>query len=533
MRPRIFVKALQFFASILCLCGIILISSSARAQSEQMRVVWQLDCEPELSKAQCDQAQGVMLQTLSRAKERHFAGEKILTQKLRKEGVNFPECFTEGMPCPSGGAFVLDVYNVDAYAHAHFGYSGNEWRVSLSLYQSNSSGAVKIERSGPKLPELLQTAAGSLFELESGVEITSTLSDVEVYINQKLVGKLPLKMKTSVGKQVITFKKDGYVSEEWSFTAEKGGIYTKAVELKPEETRLTVLTNADDAEVIIDGEEWGRSNETHNILPGEHKIELKSATHHSYNQDYRVYPGTPQTIQIALLPNSRSSYEMRHEGIGKYRLSGMLGGHFAWQQMRFADERIGGKKPNPTETIFMGGISASLNYEDIYWGISFLRLDAGGGKSNALFVGLYPAVLRGHVTISMVQLEASFGVGFSHKRLKYSGDENTDFEGGDLSENAFSIDFSVGAKYFLSEEFFAHISYDLQYDAVTQGHIRHGFTLGAGIQFPLWMRMDESSDSDEAMTSEDDLTSDSIESESDDELSNDELLNEAGAWEVE
>ncbi len=524
MRPFVFGKAV-LISAVAYFCVFFLFSAPVQAQSDQTRVVWQLDCESDLSSAQCDQAKSVMLQTLSRAKERHFAGDNSLTQKIRKEGVNFPECFTEGMPCTAGGAFVLDVFNVDAYAKARFGYSNDEWTVALSLYQSNYSTAVKLNRSGPNLPELLQSVAGSLFELESGVEITSTQRDVEVYINKKLVGKLPLKMKTSVGDQVITFKKDGYVSEEWRFTAQKGGMYTKTVELKPEETQLTVLTSAEDAHVFIDGVEWGLANETHNILPGDHKIELKSETHHSYSQDYKVYPGTPQTIQVAMLPNSRSPYEIRHEGIEKYRLSVMIGAHFAWQDMRFADERIDGKKPElgAAGKGVIAGVSASLNYEDKYWGISFLRLDLAGGKNNKLFVGLYPAVLKAHSTISKVQLEASFGLGYSYKRLKYDGKM--------LTENAFSIDFSLGAKYFFSEEFFAHLSYDLQYDAVTDGKVRNGFTLGVGINFPVWMRTDEVPEVDETVMDDDVLSTDGIVPDNelpnieldDDELPNDEL----------
>ena len=492
MHPRIFGKALLIPISIVVsVCGFLVNSTPVQAQSEQMRVVWQLDCEPAMSPSQCEQAQAEMLLTLSRAKERHFAGDNILTRKIRKEGLNFPECFTEGMPCTSGGAFVLDVYNVDAYAKAVFGYTNNEWTVSLSLYQSNSSTAVKIDRSGPKLPELLQSVAGSLFDLESGVEMTSSQRDVEVYINKKLVGKLPLKMKTSVGQQVITFKKDGYVTEEWSFTAEKGGIYTKNVELKPEETQLTVLSSANDAHVIIDGVEWGLANETHNILPGDHKVELKSETHHPYAQDYKVYPGTPQTMQVAMLPNSRSPYEIRHEGIGKYRLAWMLGPHFAFQKMNFEGQL------EKTKSVFMAGISTSLNYEDKYWGISFLRFDLAGGENKVLFVGLYPAVLKAHWTISKVQFEASFGLGFSHKRL------GSDISSDILTENAFSINFSVGVKYFFSEEFFAHLSYDLQYDAVDDGYVRNGFTFGFGIQIPVWMRTDDVPEVDETISNDD------------------------------
>lgn len=509
MRPKIFSSRLlvQTFAALVAVLALACLEPDvALAQSDQSRVLWQLDFDPALSTAQRDEVQAVVLQTLSRAKERHFAGDSILTQKLKKEGLNFPECFTEGLPCTGGGAFVLDVHNVDAFAKARFSYSNKEWTIVLNLYQSMSSSSVQISKTGASLTDLMQKIAGSLFELEAGLEISSTVPDVEIYINQILVGKTPMRMKTSAGEQTIVFKKNGYVSESWQFTAEKGGIYVKDVDLRPEETQLTVLTTAEDAYVVIDGEEWGLANETHNILPGEHKIEIQSETHQTYSQDYKLYPGTPQTIQVALLPNSRSTYYIRHDGILKYRLSASLGYHFGTQELRFGDSKIGGHRTDFSETAYFNGISLALNYENEYWGVQILRLDIGGSgmssmftagedsysSDSAMFFGLYPAQIKAHHTFWVMQAEASFGLGYSLIKL----DAKKGMAKKSMRQDAFSLDFSLGLKYFFSEESFAMLAYDLQYDVVDKSKARHGFTLGVGLQFPIWMRNNDAPDPD-------------------------------------
>ncbi len=510
-------KCFLLFLAVLCALAALLNPGQVLAQSENTRVFWQIDYDSNLTNAQKTEVQGAVLQTLARAKERHFAGDAIISQKIKKEGLNFPDCFTEGRPCASGGAFVLDVHNVDAFAKATFSNTNGEWKVSLSLWQEMSSTPVQITRTGNNLTEVMQMVAGSLFEMESGIEITSTVPDVEIYVNQKLIGTTPLNMKIPVGNQAITFKKSGYVSETWEFDAEKGKIYSKEVDLRPEETQLTVLTTADDAIIYIDDEEWGTSNQTKNILPGTHKIEVRSDTHHEFTQEYKVSPGTPQTMQVAPRPLSRSPYEVRHRGILKYRLSTTIGYHFAGQKLRMPKAKYLGRHPDIANDVYFHGISAALNYENQYFGVSFFRLDLAGANpdfsfavadtvakaESTLFVGFYPAQFKAHYTFWVMQAEAVAGVGLSYMRLT-AKDSNNDDEF-DLKQLAFSIDFSVGLKYYFTEESFAMLAYDLQFDTVKNASPRHGLTIALGFQLPFWMRSTEEIDAqDEDLDIEDD-----------------------------
>lgn len=496
--------------TLLCTCAFVSCSAllgsfmpeAAHAQSEDTRVFWQIQYDNQLSESKRTEVQSAILQTLSRAKERHFASDKIIEQKIKKEGVNFPECFEEGMPCNMGGAFLLDVHNVDAYAKALFSNDGKMWTIDLTLYRSLSATPLHVKQSGASLTDLMQKVTGSIFEMEAGLEMTSNVPNVEVYINQKLIGTTPLTIKAPTGDQIVTFKKAGYVTQTWEFTAEKGKLYTKNVELEPEVTQLTVLTTAPDAHIYIDNQEWGISNETHDILPGDHVIEIRSDTHHDFSQDYKVYPGTPQTIQVAQLPNSASHWDIRHAGILKYRFSTTLGYHLGVQKLNMPNAKKNGFAPDFSESVTYHGISWALNYEAPYWGISIFRLDIGGAHpdktfyidtlqttpDNSVFVGFYPAQLKAHYTFWVMQAEATFGVGLSYFKLNAKNEENSKFA---LSQKAFSLDFSLGIKYFMSEESFVMLAYDLQYDAISHSKPRNGFTAALGLQIPLLMRSAE------------------------------------------
>lgn len=511
----------------------------ALAQADASRVLWHIEFDSALSANDQNAVHAAMLKTLARTNERHFVGDNILRQKIIKEGLNFPECFTEGKPCPEGGSFMLDVHNVDAFVKARFANQNGLWKINLNLYQSTSSSVVQIQRSSANLEELIADVAASLFEMEAAIEVTSNVPDVEVYINQKRVGTTPLSLKIPVGNQTVTFKKTGYVEKSWSFIAEKGNIHSKNVELEPEVVQLSVLVTDPDASIDINNEPWGLANETHDITPGDKHIDVHSTRYNDFSMDYKVYPGNPQTVNIALLPKSRSPYEIRHRNISRYRWSLSAGYHLAYQSFALdnshigidgVDEFNGEYSPEGTlwaKTLFHG-FTASANYEDKYWGLSLFKFDMGFANldkqfnivrdtdsnplrahaKNAMFIGFYPAQIKAHVTFWIMQAEATAGVGLSYLNFKADINDDVVLEDAVFSRLAFSTNFDFGFKVFFSEESFLMASYDLQYD-VEQNHghssLRHGFSASLGFQIPAFMRRTDSGESEPVVDVDQDI----------------------------
>ena len=489
-----------------------LVGSQAMADTNDNRILWHLDYDNMLSATQRDEIQTAMIKTLARAKERHFVGDSIVRQKIKKEGLNLPACFTSGEPCAHDTSLFLDVHNVDALVNAKFSKQNDEWQVAVKLYRSMNATPVEITRGAPKLETLIQSVAGSLFDLESVLELTSVTPEVDVYINNKYAGHPPISMKLPEGAQTVTFRKAGYVGQTWEFVAEKGQVHAKQIELEPEKVQLTVLVTDPESTIDIDEQEWGKGNESHEILPGDHTIHIQSPGYHDFDMDYKVYPGNPQTVHVAQLPVSTDPYTIRKRGIQKYRFSLQFGYHLAHQSLSFGNVGIQDDAYYPENSLwadaFFNGITIGANYEDKYWGLGLFRMDLGGSgidktffvedyvndktiqaqSDGAFFLGFYPVQVKGHVPFWVMQAEAVFGVGLAYHRLTA---DIGDIGKHDIARTAFSLNLNLGIKYFFSEESFAFASYDFQKDIEKSGGKstgRHGMTIGIGYQLPILMR---------------------------------------------
>ena len=501
-------------ASVATFCALFA-AAECEAQSSDTRVVWKLSYAEGLDKTVRDEVELSVVKTLLRAKERHFVGDAILTQKLKSEGLNFPDCFTQGGPCVAGGTFVLDVYNVDAYAEAEFSRdeTTKEWGLALTLHRRFSGSEMRVERSGADLPTLLRQVLSTLFEMEAELNVESSQPNVGVYLNSRFVGYAPVSVRIAVGDQQVEFKKDGYVSQTWSFESKQGELYAKKIELVPEVTPLSVLTPSPGAEVEIDGEVVGEANATYEILPGDHTIRVSAPGYHAFEQSYKVYPGSLQTMQVALLPISDSPYKVRHDNISTYRFSAFLGYRYSHESMGMKSSKVrigeGQYKYSPSQSGWADGdfhgFTLRLDYEAEYWGLSLFELDASwasfsrkdsfmmrvlGGEElkavpeDAWMIGFYPAQIKGRYTFWVMQFEALLGFGVLHKRLN-ARHESEKFT---LSQTAFSIHFNASFKYYMSEEFFMSLGYDFQIETSESEKGRHGVVLGVGFQIPLWQR---------------------------------------------
>lgn len=505
----------------------------AQDEDENTRVMWQIRYDASLSKSKIEEVQNTLLSTLARGRERHFATDAIIQQKLKTEGLQMPSCFEDGSPCASGSAFLLDVHQVDVYVDALFSWKNNEWVIDLKLYKRLSASSSPITQHGKNLTTLLNNVVGALFILESSIDVTSPLPDVEVYLNRKLIGTTPLSMKINEGAQTITFKKEGYFPATWEFTAKKGVIHAHEVQLQPETTPFTVYASDPDADVFIDDVKWSKIAETKEILPGEHRIRIESKRYEDYEQELTIYSGYPQTMTVSMYPNPRDPLEVRHDNISRYRFSATAGYHFGLTKFSMNDIQVklkqrkfdgtsgyhlvnpGGRSGNENEdwadTSFHG-LTMAFNYENEYWGITIARLDLMGSAIDSAFglyaqsdsgikeksysatadgatlITFYPAQLKAHYTFWIMQAELVAGLGLSWMQLRAKEDTT----GLDLKfdRTSFSANFDLALKCFFSEESFAMLSYGLQVDVETSRDtsLRHGLTIAVGLQIPLLMR---------------------------------------------
>jgi hypothetical protein len=68
---------------------------------------------------------------------------------------------------------------------------------------------------------------------------------------------------------------------------------------------LSIRVQPEDAEVIIDGEPWARSNGERLVValaPGVHRLEVRKGGHETYSGLVRIRPGGATTLNVALAP---------------------------------------------------------------------------------------------------------------------------------------------------------------------------------------------------------------------------------------
>ena len=232
------------------------ISQDAWAQSEPERVIWKIHCT-QLSPSQCQDAESVIAQILSLSSQEHIIGERTFMRRVVSgEGLRFPECFIEGGPCVSGKELLLGAYQAAGVANATFSMVGSEWKVVLQLYRKQIAQPSVIEKSSVSLPNMMQSVLGSLFELNAGLYIKSSIPKADVFINDKYFGMTPVAVKVPPGDLTILLKKDGYQSEEMHLMAKKGQYYSNTIELLPRNDVVETVVK-----VAPDGANPGDANE--------------------------------------------------------------------------------------------------------------------------------------------------------------------------------------------------------------------------------------------------------------------------------
>ncbi len=126
------------------------------------------------------------------------------------------------------------------------------------------------------------------------INVTSKPEGLSVYVNQKLVGKTPIKVSVDPGKHVVTIKSDQYYEKGMEFALKRGE--EKSVVLEPvakvgalEIKALDDKGNALKAEVVIDGKSAGETPLVlKSFLIGQHSIVIKKDGFAENKQDVKI-----------------------------------------------------------------------------------------------------------------------------------------------------------------------------------------------------------------------------------------------------
>lgn len=128
------------------------------------------------------------------------------------------------------------------------------------------------------------------------LNITSTPSEADVYIDGISLGRTPLFIpKALIGQRNIVLTHKGYDDYKSAINILEGGTATLNVKMTDENLILVNLSsNASNATVYIDGEEYGKVSEKYRLTAGNHRIKLVADGFQDVEKDVVVTTSSPK-----------------------------------------------------------------------------------------------------------------------------------------------------------------------------------------------------------------------------------------------
>jgi len=159
------------------------------------------------------------------------------------------------------------------------------WQTELAV-KPNQPQSIKDVR--------LQTADGTL-------ALQTQPSGANITIDEKFVGKTPLKVKLSANSEHrISISKAGYENVSRRVQVATGKMKKLAVDLKPIKGVIRFAVEPADAQLVLDGKNQGKVPRELELVAVSHQLEILKKGYSPYRIRITPRPGFPQEIKITL-----------------------------------------------------------------------------------------------------------------------------------------------------------------------------------------------------------------------------------------
>ena len=142
-------------------------------------------------------------------------------------------------------------------------------------------------------------------DLPATLYIDSATTGATVEIDGKVVGVIPLEddFAISPGQRTIRVFKKGFSEHNDIFIAESGGHVDLEVDLIPVAGILTIASNIDGANVLVDGKTVGVTPfEGREVAPGDTMLSIKAPGYYPFMKQLQVVAGQAYAVEATLKP---------------------------------------------------------------------------------------------------------------------------------------------------------------------------------------------------------------------------------------
>ena len=137
------------------------------------------------------------------------------------------------------------------------------------------------------------------------VKISSEPSGAMIWIDNQQRGMTPLDIpQFNAGRYALRLAQTLYYEETDSFSIEPGGEFVKAYKLRPQFGKVTITSDPSGANVMMDGEPWGKSPVARDkVLSGAHVVKLSLTNYFDEEMSIRLTDGQHLEPHYKLRPS--------------------------------------------------------------------------------------------------------------------------------------------------------------------------------------------------------------------------------------
>ena len=135
------------------------------------------------------------------------------------------------------------------------------------------------------------------------LQITSTPSNANVYINGEYIGTTPKTVELKEGTYEVKITKFGYYNYTETIYIQAGETYTLNISLKPVPTGyVEVISSPPKAKIYVDGEYRGLTPVTIKLKEGNHKLRIIKLGYYEHIEIIQISAGETKSLNITLKP---------------------------------------------------------------------------------------------------------------------------------------------------------------------------------------------------------------------------------------
>lgn len=264
----------------------------------------------------------------------HLVGREGLAARLGERPATVPPCLFGVEDCGSALSAALEHLAIDTVVRlevdaADDGDASDTIRARYTLVDRTGESRRTATVNAEGVRNLAFAIVGDIFDATATIQVDSTPSGANVFVDDEKIGTTPLEQRIGIGRHSYRVELADHDTASGDIELTADSTETIEVELTPRPATLDVRGAPDGATVDIDGEQRGTVSEPIEISPGAHSLTVRAEGFKPLERNVEAKPGQSLQLTAPLEPESRWLKDIETDAIASnryiLRVSGSMG----------------------------------------------------------------------------------------------------------------------------------------------------------------------------------------------------------------